>query len=72
MDDGVRKAPADYDQEKQFGEDQVRLDFLIIKKESSILSDHIGEFFRAVNLFEYKSPEDCLLVDDFIKLKAMA
>lgn len=62
------KAPVTYDQEKELGEDPVRLDFLIIKKNSSLkLSDHIGEFFRNVNLFEYKSPEDGLSIDDFYK-----
>lgn len=64
----LAKAPVTYDQEKQLGEDPVRLDFLIIKKESeAVLSDHIGEFFRDVNLFEYKSPEDGLTIDDFYK-----
>lgn len=64
----LQKAPVTYDQEKQLGEEPVRLDFLIIKKESeSKLTDHIGEFFKGVNLFEYKSPEDGLSIDDFYK-----
>lgn len=64
----LAKAPVTYDQEKELGEDPVRLDFLIIKKDSSVeLSDHIGEFFKNVNLFEYKSPEDGLSIDDFYK-----
>lgn len=57
-----------YEQEKQLGEDPIRLDFLIIKKDSSVtLHDPIGEFFKAVNLFEYKSPEDSLTIDSFYK-----
>ena len=61
-------APVTYEQEVQLGEDPVRLDFLIIKKDPSVvLNDPIGEFFKAVNLFEYKSPEDGLSIDDFYK-----
>ncbi|MBQ4468736.1 MAG: hypothetical protein II917_01160 [Synergistaceae bacterium] len=61
-------APVTYEQEIQLGEDPVRLDFLIIKKDAGVvLNDPIGEFFRAVNLFEYKSPEDGLSIDDFYK-----
>ena len=64
----LRKAPVTYEQEMQLGEDPIRLDFLIIKKNSELtLSDPIGEFFRGVNLFEYKSPEDGLTIDDFYK-----
>ena len=62
------KARVTYAQEKQLGEDPIRLDFLIIKKDNDVtLHDPIGEFFRAVNLFEYKSPEDGLSIDDFYK-----
>ena len=64
----LAKAPVTYEQEKELGEDPVRLDFLIIKKEKDVaLNDPIGKFFRAVNLFEYKSPEDGLSIDDFYK-----
>ncbi|MBQ6971716.1 MAG: hypothetical protein IJP86_05090 [Synergistaceae bacterium] len=58
----------EYEQEIQLGEDPIRLDFLIIKKNPGvILTDPIGEFFEAVNIFEYKSPEDGLSIDDFYK-----
>ena len=60
-----------YEQEIQLGEDPVRLDFLIIKAEGE-LKDAIGEFFRKVNLFEYKSPEDGLSIDDFYKAQGYA
>ena len=51
-------ADVTYEQEIQLGEDPIRLDFLIIKKNADVvLTDPIGEFFEAVNLFEYKSPE---------------
>ena len=60
-----------YEQEVQLGEDPVRLDFLIIKTEGK-LEDPIGEYFRKVNLFEYKSPEDGLSIDDFCKAQGYA
>lgn len=57
-----------YEQEIQLGEDPIRLDFLIIKKDAGVvLTDPIGEFFKSVNIFEYKSPEDGLSIDDFYK-----
>ncbi len=61
------KAPVSYDQETELGEEPVRLDFLIVKKDkNAVLSDPIGSFFRFVNLFEYKSPEDGLSIDGFL------
>ena len=66
-------ADLEYEQEIQLGEDPIRLDFLIIKKNPGvILTDPIGEFFEAVNIFEYKSPEDGLSIDDFYKAVAYA
>ena len=65
------QARVKYEQEVQLGEDPVRLDFLIIKSEEK-LEDPIGEYFRKVNLFEYKSPEDGLSIDDFYKAQGYA
>ena len=63
--------PLVYEQEVELGKEPVRIDFLVIKKENDIvLDDPIGEFFRQVNIFEYKSPEDGLSVDDFYKVQA--
>lgn len=65
---GLMRADVTYEQEKELGEDPVRLDFLIIKKDKeTVLKDPIGKFFKTVNLFEYKSPEDGLSIDDFYK-----
>ncbi len=62
--------PLTYEQEVELGKDPVRLDFLIIKKGPDIvLRDPIGEFFKQVNIFEYKSPEDGLSIDDFYKVQ---
>ena len=61
-------ADVTYEQEIQLGEEPIRLDFLIIKKDAHVvLNDPIGEFFGTVNIFEYKSPEDGLSIDDFYK-----
>ena len=66
-------ADVTYKQEIQLGEEPIRLDFLIIKKNADVvLTDPIGEYFEAVNLFEYKSPEDGLSIDDFYKAVAYA
>ena len=63
--------PLTYEQEVELGKDPVRIDFLVIKKDSDIvLDDPIGEFFKQVNIFEYKSPEDGLSIDDFYKVQA--
>lgn len=66
----LKKIPLTYEQEVELGKDPVRLDFLIIKKEPDVvLRDPIGEFFKQINIFEYKSPEDGLSVDDFYKVQ---
>lgn len=63
--------PLTYEQEVELGKDPVSLDFLVIKKEPDIvLDDPIGEFFGQINIFEYKSPEDGLSIDDFYKVQA--
>ena len=63
--------PLTYEQEVELGKDPVRIDFLVIKKDTDIvLDDPIGEFFKQVNIFEYKSPEDGLSIDDFYKVQA--
>ena len=47
----LAKAPVRYEQEKQLGEEPVRLDFLIILKEDGkVLKDPIGSFFKRENL----------------------
>ena len=44
---GLRHADLTYEQEVQLGEEPIRLDFLIIKKNSNeVLTDPIGSLFR--------------------------
>ena len=45
---------------------------LVIKEESSSLTDPIGSFFRKHNILDYKSPEDGLTIDDFYKAQGYA
>ena len=45
----------------------------MVKKEPNIvLDDPIGEFFKQVNIFEYKSPADSFTIDDFYKVLGYA
>jgi len=62
--------PLIYEQEIQLGKDPFRLDLLVIKKQPRlILRDPIGKFFKIFNIFEYKSPEDRLSIEDFYKVQ---
>ena len=55
------------------GEEPVRLDLIVIKKDpDEILTDPLGSTFRMYNLFEYKSPDDKLSIDEFCKAMAYA
>ncbi|MBQ9574610.1 MAG: hypothetical protein IJR27_04955, partial [Synergistaceae bacterium] len=42
------------------------------EQEIQLGEDPIGEFFEAINLFEYKSPADSFSIDDFYKAVAYA
>ena len=70
---GLICADIKYEQEYQLGKEPVRLDFAMIKNSSdTVFSDPIGSFFGIYNLFEYKSPDDSLTVDDFYKSQGYA
>ena len=62
----------EYLQEHELGDEPVRMDMLIIKRDSRQLTDAVGSFFRTHNVLEYKSPEDGLTVDDFYKAQGYA
>ena len=66
-------APVEIRKELQLGDQPVRLDLLIIKlNDGETLPDPIGRFFRKYNVVEYKSPDDSLNIDDFIKAQSYA
>ena len=62
----------EYLQEHELGDEPVRMDMLLLKREKTVLTDPIGEFFREHNVLEYKSPEDSLSVSDFYKAQGYA
>ena len=66
-------APVEIQKELQLGEQPVRLDMLVIRLNGGEpLCDPVGSFFRKYNVVEYKSPEDSLSIDDFIKAQSYA
>ena len=66
------KVNMEYLQEHELGKEPVRMDMLIIKRESNPLADPIGSFFRRFNVLEYKSPNDGLTENDFYKVQGYA
>ena len=62
----------EYLQEHELGDEPVRMDMLVIKRDTAALTDPIGAFFRTHNVLEYKSPEDALTIDDFYKAQGYA
>jgi len=51
----------------------LRIDLLIIKKPKGLIIDkNIARIFRSDNIFEYKSPDDYLTLNDFLKVYAYA
>lgn len=51
----------------------MRMDALVVKKEGSEpLKKNIGRILRKYNIFEYKSPDESLTIDDFYKVYGYA
>jgi hypothetical protein len=62
-----------FEYEYQLTSEPLRVDTLIVLKPPGVQIRHrIGRIFRAVNIFEYKSPEDSFRVKDFYKVYAYA
>ena len=58
-----------YEHEYELSKESVRVDMLIVKKNSEkIIDDPIARIFRRYNIIEYKSPDDELSIDDFYKV----
>ena len=68
----TRRVKMEYLQEHELGDEPVRMDMLIIKRDTTKLTDPVGSFFRMHNVLEYKSPEDNLSIDDFYKAQGYA
>ena len=59
----------EYTDEYHLSSKPLQIDLLIIKKVQGVeLKNEIGKLFRRHNLIEYKSPEDALSIDTFIKV----
>ena len=62
------KGLLEFDEEHQLSREPLRMDLLVIKKdEATEVTNEIGRLFRQYNVFEYKSPDDGLTIDDYIK-----
>jgi len=59
--------------EHPLSKEELLIDVLVIRKESDIeIEKNIGKMFRAINLFEFKSEQDSLTVDDYHKVMGYA
>ena len=59
--------------EHPLSKEELLIDVLVIRKENDIdIEKNIGRIFRAINLFEFKSEQDSLTVDDYHKVMGYA
>ena len=62
-----------FENEHQLSKKPLEIDVLIVKKNAEVqIKKNIGRIFRKYNIFEYKSPEDYLSIDDFYKVYGYA
>lgn len=63
----------EFDREVVLNTKPIQLDLLVIKKAVDIhINNEVGAIFRGHNIFEFKSPEDGLSIDDYFKALAYA
>lgn len=57
-----------FENEHELSREPLRMDMLIIKKKTDIeIVNQLGIIFRKYNIIEYKSPDDGMSIDDYIK-----
>ena len=62
------KGDLDYENEYNLNSKPIQIDLLVIKKSKDVvIKNEIGKIFRGHNIMEYKSPQDSMNVDTFIK-----
>ena len=62
-----------YIEEHTLGKEPLKVDMIIIKKmKDAVIENEVGRIFREYNIFEYKSPDDGLTIDDFAKAVSYA
>ena len=67
------KDDLDYENEYNLNSKPIQIDLLVIKKSKDVeIKNEIGKIFRGHNILEYKSPQDSMNVDTFIKVIAYA
>ena len=67
------KEDLEYTNEYNINTKPIQVDLLVIKKSSDIsINNEIGKIFRGPNIMEYKSPQDALNLDTFIKVLGYA
>ena len=63
------KADLDYTNEYNLNSKPIQIDLLVIKKSKDVeIKNEIGKIFRGHNIMEYKSPQDTMNVDTFVKV----
>ena len=59
----------EFNTEYELSRKPLRMDILIIKKNSNVIIDNpLADFYKTYNIIEYKSPDDGLTIDDFYKV----
>lgn len=62
------RAELEYHREYNLSKKPLQIDLLVIEKIKDVqIQNEIGKIFRRYNIIEYKSPDDGLTVDDFVK-----
>ena len=63
----------EFQKEIPLTKESLYLDYMVVKLLSDVpLKNEIGRIFKKYNVFEYKSPEDGLTIDDYFKTLAYA
>ena len=63
------KADLTFNTEKQISKEPLRMDLLIVKKQSGkVIKNDIGKIFRQHNVIEFKATGDSLNFDDYYKV----
>ena len=63
------KADLDYTNEYNLNSKPIQMDLLVIKKSRDVeIKNEIGKIFRGHNIMEYKSPQDELNLDTYVKV----
>ena len=63
------KADLDYTNEYNLNSKPIQMDLLVIKKSKDVeIKNEMGKIFRGHNIMEYKSPQDDLNLDTYVKV----